>query len=243
MNTVVHALLSEKTENHILPFFWLHGEKEAVLRDYMRAIHSCGIGAVCLESRPHPDYRGPRWWQDVDIILDEAKRRGMKVWILDDSHFPTGFANGAMKNAPLELRRQGLCYRGQELAGGEISLDTGACLQAPNRKSSGPFGLAVEDAPSLPEDTLLSVTAVEQTTGELRDLTENVEPDGSLRASLPRGTWRLGLCKPLMEKPCYAPLKNPDVFQGVYLDYGVPVWNNGEIDIAPEYLYERSKAM
>lgn len=49
-------------------------------------------------------------------------------------------------------------------------------------------------------------------------------------------------CKPLFEKPCYAPLKNPDVFRGVYLDYGVPVWNGGEIDIAPEYLYEHSDA-
>ncbi len=48
-------------------------------------------------------------------------------------------------------------------------------------------------------------------------------------------------CKPLLEKPCYA-LKNPDIFRGVYLDYGVPVWNDGEIDIAPEYLYEHSAA-
>lgn len=49
-------------------------------------------------------------------------------------------------------------------------------------------------------------------------------------------------CKPLLENPCYAPLKNPDVFRGVYLDYGVPVWNGGEIDIAPEYLYEHTGA-
>ena len=28
------------------------------------------------------------------IILDEAEKRGMKVWILDDKHFPTGFAAG-----------------------------------------------------------------------------------------------------------------------------------------------------
>lgn len=47
-------------------------------------------------------------------------------------------------------------------------------------------------------------------------------------------------CKPLLEKPCYAPLKDPDVFRGVYIDYGVPVWKDGEIDIAPEYLYEQT---
>ena len=29
-------------------------------------------------------------------------------------------------------------------------------------------------------------------------------------------------------------------FRGVYIDYGVTVWNDGDIDIAPEYLYENS---
>ena len=28
---------------------------------------------------------------------------------------------------------------------------------------------------------------------------------------------------------------------GVYIDYGVTVWNDGDIDIAPEYLYRHSK--
>ena len=44
--------------------------------------------------------------------------------------------------------------------------------------------------------------------------------------------------KPLLKMPGYAPLSNIDTFKGVYIDYGVPVWNNGDIDIAPEYLYE-----
>ena len=36
----------------------------------------------------------------------------------------------------------------------------------------------------------------------------------------------------------FLPLKNPDVFRDVYIDYGVPVWKNGDIDIAPEFLYD-----
>lgn len=31
---------------------------------------------------------------------------------------------------------------------------------------------------------------------------------------------------------------NKNVFNSVYIDYGVPVWNDGDIDIAPEYLYK-----
>lgn len=29
----------------------------------------------------------------MDVVLAEARRLGMQVWILDDKHFPTGYAN------------------------------------------------------------------------------------------------------------------------------------------------------
>lgn len=44
-------------------------------------------------------------------------------------------------------------------------------------------------------------------------------------------------CKPLLNTPAFAPLSDPDVFKHVYIDYGVPAWNDGAIDIAPEVLY------
>ena len=43
--------------------------------------------------------------------------------------------------------------------------------------------------------------------------------------------------KPLLDMPAFAPLKNIDLFNQVYIDYGVPVWNDGDIDIAPEKVY------
>jgi hypothetical protein len=108
MNKRLKEVLENRGGNYILPFFWQHGEDEATLRKYMSVIRNANISAVCVESRSHPDYCGPRWWHDMDIILDEARKRGMKVWILDDSHFPTGFANGAMKTKPDSLCRRSI---------------------------------------------------------------------------------------------------------------------------------------
>ena len=48
--------------------------------------------------------------------------------------------------------------------------------------------------------------------------------------------------KPLLDTPAFAPLKDESLFRGVYIDYGVAVWMDGDIDIAPEYLYQNSIA-
>ena len=124
-NQTIEALLNGKADAHILPFFWQHGEDEATLREMMAAIHGANCRAVCVESRPHPDFCGPKWWADMDVILDEARTRGMQVWILDDSHFPTGFANGAVKTAPDERCRQSILGNGKPLdcAAGPLDLD------------------------------------------------------------------------------------------------------------------------
>lgn len=49
-------------------------------------------------------------------------------------------------------------------------------------------------------------------------------------------------CKPLLELPCFLPLKDKSVFDKVYVDYGTVCWNDGEIDIAPERIYEEGTA-
>lgn len=64
MSSAVSARLIRENEARIFPFLWLHGEDEATLRDYMRAIRAAGIRAVCVESRPHPDFHGDRWWRE-----------------------------------------------------------------------------------------------------------------------------------------------------------------------------------
>ncbi len=47
----------------------------------------------------------------------------------------------------------------------------------------------------------------------------------------------------MLEKPAFMPLKDINLFKEVYIDYGVPVWSNGDIDISPEFLYENSQTV
>jgi len=43
---------------------------------------------------------------------------------------------------------------------------------------------------------------------------------------------------PLLNTAAFRPLRDKAVFNSVYVDFGVPVWNDGAIDIALEHLYE-----
>ena len=47
-------------------------------------------------------------------------------------------------------------------------------------------------------------------------------------------------CKPLLNCGIFSRLRDETLFRDVYLDYGTVVWDNGNIDIAPEHLYECS---
>ena len=55
------------------------------------------------------------------------------------------------------------------------------------------------------------------------------------------GEARLFDFAPLLSAPAFAPLADAELFSQVYIDRGVPVWNDGDIDIAPETLYENSR--
>jgi len=198
MNYKIKNLLQSNGGNYIFPFLWLHGEEEAVLREYMGVIHETGIGAVCIESRPHPDYCGPQWWHDMDIILDEAKKRNMKVWILDDSHFPTGYANGAMKDAPADLCRQFLYYSSVVVMGPMKSAQLNVERHAKYvlNPMEGNYFSVMESKRrrKFDDDTLISVCAVcvdqNPDVSIPIDLTKFVI-DGQLTWDVPAGRWMI----------------------------------------------------
>jgi hypothetical protein len=187
MITPLDEVLRGQAANYLLPFLWQRGEPEAVIREEIARVAEAGIAAVCVEARPHPDFLGPQWWHDIDIIMDEARQRDMRVWILDDDHFPTGHAAGRMADAPDELRRVFLREQHVDAIG-------------PQRDAAFPIApWLVEFMRPTPLDaTLVAAVAArrdpasDQLSGELIDLTDQVR-DGLLSWDIPAGHWRVFL--------------------------------------------------
>lgn len=113
----IESILKNGMENHLFPFFWQHGEEKEVLEAYMDKIADSGISGACIEARPHPQFVGAKWWEDLDCIIAKAKERNMKLWILDDSHFPTGYANGRVKSDYPQYLKKYLGYRRFDVQG------------------------------------------------------------------------------------------------------------------------------
>lgn len=197
MNFKIKNLLNNQMENYIFPFFWQHGEEEAVLREYMKVIYDANIRAVCIESRPHPDFAGDAWWHDMDIILDEARRRKMKVWILDDSHFPTGYCNGKVKEKPDFCQRWFLTYKTL----GEVSAGKKQIWMSEEYQNAAPFEPSwIENYfqmsfETFSDDQCLGVVAVKKG-GSGVDNLQILRPEGrKITFTASEGTWKIYSCQ------------------------------------------------
>ncbi len=172
----LHPVLQGQTDNYLAPFFWLHNEDDALILDELHRVYDCGIRAVCLESRTHEEFCREDWWSDCRLIMDFCREHDMKVWILDDKHFPSGYANGIYEKHPELVQwniverhmdavgpvRDGCVYTDEWALGDEI-LSIFACRHIPN------------------EDVL---------TGDILDLTSGMEGD-YVYFDLPEGMWRI----------------------------------------------------
>ena len=65
------------------------------------------------------------------------------------------------------------------------------------------------------------------------------EPGFTLSLQFTNGEWRRFNMVPYLHFPVFRPLENPGFFSLAQVNYGTVVWP-GEIDIAPETLYECS---
>ncbi len=211
-------------EAHLLPFLWLRGEGEQAIWQGVQAVAQSGCGAVCAESRTHPDYLGDGWWRDLDTLTAACKAHGLVYYLLDDTHFPSGFANGAARGTPWQ--RMMMTERHMDVVG----------------PRAGGYVLAQPDGDG---SALVAVVAGRRTENRLReefvdlggwavtdlvDLTDRVQ-DGLVRWDVPAGEWRVFV----LTARCVTERNPPQAFVNPLLPQG------GELMIQTVYQahYER----
>ncbi len=172
----------------------MRGEDKSVIEKEMEKISECGIRSVCVEARPHDQFCREGWWKDLGVVIGEAKNRGMKVWILDDKHFPTGYANGLIEEKYPERKKTYIYSSKADIYGGEryVTLNVVRML----KPSIGyweigkPFNIEERK-----NNSLLAVIAVRCAEGmelheETIDLTDKF--DGTnISFKIPAGAWRV----------------------------------------------------
>lgn len=177
-------------KNGLYPFFWQHGETPEVLSHYMDKIAESGMKGICVEARPHPEFVEEGWWRDLDLIISKVKERDMKVWILDDSHFPTGFANGKIKECYPQYGKLYLDMRRYDVQGPmkgariDFKLLKGRPWDRPDlsEKVLGVYLAKRASEKTEPGDRILAET-LKDITGQMR------MSDRLLTFDLPEGAW------------------------------------------------------
>lgn len=186
MSQRLKDILLDEEENYLIPLYWQKGEGVEAIKEEMKRIDEAGIKAVIVEARPHPDFVGPTWWQEVDVIMEEAKARGMKVWAFDDDHFPTGHAGGKVKDASSDLQRWFLAERHIDAIG-------------PMKDTSFLIKPWINEG-----DKIVSIVAMRrgeisnEVVGEAIDVKHLVD-DGVLYWDIPDGVWRIFIIVETME--------------------------------------------
>jgi hypothetical protein len=99
-------------------------DQEVIRRD-LDAIHARGLRSVLIEAgyEMRERYLSPGWFELVRYAVEQARLRGMRVWIEDEGKYPSGFAGGKFSALRPDLRMQALVVAERiKLAEGETLL-------------------------------------------------------------------------------------------------------------------------
>jgi hypothetical protein len=140
--------------------------EEFIVRD-LDNIHSHGVQGVLVGTAygVDPPYLSPRFFELIRYAVDQARQRGMKVWLADEGSYPSGFAGGKFNTDHPALRMQALVV---------------------SERLSASGGEEVRHA--LPPETV-GVLAVNRATGESQTIAG--AGAGELRWQAPEGNWQV----------------------------------------------------
>ena len=178
MDRRLSDILHGNEDNYLFPFYWQRGDHTERIGEQIQRIYESGCRAICVESRPHPDFCGERWWRDFGIILEEARRRDMTVWLLDDDKFPTGHAAGMIAKKHPELAKWMLVEHHVDVVGPAADI---ALLHEKSRPDHELIGVYAYKR---------RADAIESSIQDPIDLTALIDGD-YLYWSVPSGVWRV----------------------------------------------------
>ena len=97
----------------IQPFMGWNGpdanERKARIVEDLDRLAASGVFMVNMSpGRGAPEYLSPEHMAQVKFVVQEAKKRGMKLWIQDECDYPSGFAGGKMIKEYPKLAMQGI---------------------------------------------------------------------------------------------------------------------------------------
>lgn len=109
--------LSRSEPNYLYPFLIVRDIPKEDYIEEIEAIYQAGCRGLLVENRSHTDFGGPRWWADMDIVMEQAQKRNMKVWLTDDATVPSGKAGWAIRDKYPELRRKNIAMETVDMVG------------------------------------------------------------------------------------------------------------------------------
>lgn len=182
MDRKVRECLNGEHGSYILPFLWLHGEPKERLYKEILAIKNSGIKEFCAESRPYDNFCKDEWWNDFGFILKTARELDMRVWLLDDQKFPTGYANGYLE------KEENACLRKRLIR--EIQID----VVGPMKNAKAFVGGRIDK-----DEKIIKIIAYKHNSSDEAldyktaiDLTDKLN-DGFVYFDIPKGAWRVSV--------------------------------------------------
>ncbi len=104
-----------------------NSSRESVARD-LDKLYSLGFRAATIEPGygMAGKYLSEAWFQSIKVAVEEAKKRGMHLWIIDEGKYPSGFAGGKFSEEHPELRMQAILVGGRIHAAAGQTIDQDA---------------------------------------------------------------------------------------------------------------------
>src|SRR5207247_2458684 len=92
----------------VLWWFWNSAMTEDEIVRHLDEIRHAGVRAVMIW--PYYgvsiEYLSPQWFERVRFAVDQARRRDMRVWLMDEGGYPSGFVGGRISTQYPALRMQ-----------------------------------------------------------------------------------------------------------------------------------------